>query len=119
MRAGGRSGAGAADGAADVQVEGVAVAVVAEERVRHVHAAVGLDRDQAVVAVVDELLALGLLAELLEQPLRDVCSIQIRPSSSWLTVRSKTSAEYVPTYRLASMRCGSAGGTGSAGSGCR
>ena len=47
----------------------MAVAVVADEGVRHVHAAVGLDVDQAVVAVVDELVALGLLAELREEPL--------------------------------------------------
>ena len=50
----------------------MAVAVVADEGVRHVHAAVGLDRDQAVVAVVDELAALGLLAHLREDALGDL-----------------------------------------------
>src|SRR6478609_3972538 len=64
-----RSGPGAPDGAADVQVQRVAVAVVTDEGVRHVHAVVVLEVDQAVALVVDELLALRLLAELLEQAL--------------------------------------------------
>ena len=48
----------------------MALAVVADEGVRHVHAVVGLGGDQAVALVVDELLALGLLAELREDALR-------------------------------------------------
>src|SRR5262245_18478357 len=66
-----RSGAGAADDATDEEVERATLPVVAEEGVREVHPAVGLERDEHVVAVPDELLAIGLLAELLEHPLGD------------------------------------------------
>src|SRR4051812_3806788 len=67
-----RSGSGAPDGATDVEVQGVAIAVVADERVRDVDAVHGLPVDQAVAAEVHELTALGLLAQLLEQALRDL-----------------------------------------------
>ena len=39
----------------------MALAVVADERVRHVHAVLGLGGDQAVALVVDELLELWFL----------------------------------------------------------
>src|SRR3954454_16496983 len=66
----GGSGSGAPDGATDVQVEGVALSVVPEEDVRQVHAVLGLQRDQAVVAERHELLADRRLAEVLEHALR-------------------------------------------------
>src|SRR5436189_79886 len=50
----------------------LANSALADGGVRHVHAVVGLEVDQAVALVVDELLALRLLAELLEQALRDL-----------------------------------------------
>src|SRR4051794_9445215 len=64
------SGTGAPDGAAEVEVKGVAVPVFAEEHVWDVHPLLGLEVDQAVAAEVHELVLLRLLAELLEEPLR-------------------------------------------------
>ena len=86
------SGARAADDAPDEQVERVTLAVVAQERVRQVHAAVGVQRDEHVLAVGDELALRGFSPSSSARPL-GIVSIQTRPSSSWLTTRSKTSAE--------------------------
>ena len=52
----------------------MALAVVADEGVRHVHAVLGLGGDQAVALVVDELLDLGLLPELREGAIEVSCS---------------------------------------------
>jgi hypothetical protein len=53
----------------DVEVQGVAGAVVTDEGVRDVHPLLGLDVDQAVATEVDELATLRLLAELREEAL--------------------------------------------------